>query len=370
MQFENFSLIEKQLVEILKHPIIQTIYEYIIGLYFQAKATSSKKPNTHLSCFQDYVKTIQSMPSTLIIEETEKIKNKSNFNKIDLEVLLDAIIKTKIFILSKYNTNKFELLNYKIDLTTFIHKCYIESGKYAHNESYLIYQEGIPALEISKNINKFKKLIDLAIDHSINFMIPLNLILPNYISSIKNLNPRNISFLDDTSDKHNDTNSIEVGKEIAQNFMTKNLDNKYNSVVQKDYSDLNNNIIPQKQASVSKKINSPEKNNLIKNDIIKNEEIKIGGKPKSNEKNSLTVISRKESIKHSTKHSTPIVETSNKNRTTTSVESGQNEEDSVDDSEYPESSMASDRDVITRRLEFNNRKKRTSDYKTPLEQFG
>lgn len=52
-------------------------------------------------------------------------------------------------------------------------------------------------------------------------MIPLNLILPNYISSIKNLNPRNISFLDDTSDKHNDTNSIEVGKEIAQNFMTK-----------------------------------------------------------------------------------------------------------------------------------------------------
>lgn len=44
MQFENFSLIEKQLVEILKHPIIQTIYEYIIGLYFQAKATSSKNP--------------------------------------------------------------------------------------------------------------------------------------------------------------------------------------------------------------------------------------------------------------------------------------------------------------------------------------
>lgn len=359
MQSDNFDTVDRQLTNILKYPIIQAIYEFIAESYNKAKEKTSKNNSALVQCFRDSVRLAPSLPKSFFITETEKIRNISSSNKSDLDTLIDAVIKTKICILSKFNTNKYELFNHKIEIDVFIQKCYIESCKYAYNEFHLICQDNNPT-DTSKNISHFKSLIGKSIEHSLDYMIPLNLILPNYINSLKNMNSRNITFVDNNSPVQN--NTIDVGNEIANNFLLQDT-KLLNSVVHKENENLN--IIKQtlKKPSISPKLKTEKKSPPLKLKTEKKLSIsakQIGGVDNQKEYLSVGIKPKKD------KTTLPPI-TSQK-----SLSERDEESEDIDEevSEAYNSTERSEMDVITKRRTSSRVKNDIKSQKHHIEQFG
>ena len=168
-------------------------YDGINSIYKDGIKHSSK--GEELKIFQSLLKSIPDWKSDILNNEINRIKLISNCDY--LEDLIKAVIKANLSILSNSSNIKKEL--YDIKLNDFIHNCYISIAKDIYQYPELFYHENKP-IDIKRNQRESIQVIKESIKNSIRKMIPINLILENYLydkSTIHNddINNNNIKQL-------------------------------------------------------------------------------------------------------------------------------------------------------------------------------
>lgn len=166
-----------QLVNILS----PYIYEGIQSIYNDAKKISKK--NEELKLFQTFLRKIPKWNQSIINNETKRILKESTCGDI-LEDLIKAVIKANIMLLTNTPPEKKNKLkiNYMIELPVFIHNIYIESARNIFQNPFLFYHD-YTSFELKKNQRDATTLIKTSINEAIRKMLPLNLILKEYLGN-------------------------------------------------------------------------------------------------------------------------------------------------------------------------------------------
>ena len=100
-----------------------------------------------------------------------------------LKDLINAVIKSNIMILTNTPPEKKNIpITTKIELSTFIHNCYIESARIIYNNPYLFYHK-YSLYDIKRNQRDTYSNIHNAINEAIRKMLPLSLILQEYLGT-------------------------------------------------------------------------------------------------------------------------------------------------------------------------------------------
>ena len=151
------------------------LYDGILSIYKDGSKLTEK--GTELKIFQSLLKNIPDWSNTIIENEVNRIKEISKCNF--LEDLLKAVIKSNIIIL--INNEKIDNSLYDINLSNFLHNCYISIAKdfYQFPELFI---HNLKPIDIKRNQREAIKIIKESIENTIRKMLPLNLILNNYIS--------------------------------------------------------------------------------------------------------------------------------------------------------------------------------------------
>ena len=183
--------IKNEYTEMLFNILSPLIYEGIKTLYNKAVTTYEKNegnagnnqvPNIFI-IFQILLKNIPQLNNNIIEEETTRIKEASKcFEYFD--DLIMAVFKSYIVLLT-HNTSesRSELirkkLHKKININTFIHKCYIESAKTLYDIPEL-FSHKISILESKRNHKECLEIIRASIKEAIRKSLPLKSILKEY----------------------------------------------------------------------------------------------------------------------------------------------------------------------------------------------
>ena len=164
------------------------IYEGISSLYDDAIKVA--KENEELQIFQSFLKKIPKWNASLLENETNRIITTSGCNNL-IKDLINAVIKANIMILTntppeqKHNLN----ITTKIELSVFIHNCYIETARIIYNNPYLFYHK-YSLYDVKRNQRESYNSIHVAIIEAIRKMLPLKLILQEYLgNSFNDKNP-------------------------------------------------------------------------------------------------------------------------------------------------------------------------------------
>lgn len=171
-----------QLVNIL----YSYIYEGIYSIYQDALEVCNSN-NEELKIFQQLLRKIPKWSQYVINNETIRIKKMSNQGEL-IEDLIKAVIKANIMILTNTDPSKKDKLKINHTITTeyFIHNCYIEVARNIFNNPFLLYQK-YSNYELKRNQCKCNELIKDSIKDAIRKMLPLNLILKEYLGNSFNL---------------------------------------------------------------------------------------------------------------------------------------------------------------------------------------
>jgi hypothetical protein len=155
------------------------MYEGIQSIYQDARDNSNE--NEELKQVQRLLRKIQSWNEHLIEQETNRIIKNSSKSDI-IEDLINAVIKSNIMILTNTPPEKKDNLQIKHDITTrkFIHNSYIEIARNIFQNPYLFYHK-LNAFELKKNQRECHDCIKKSIEQSIRKLLPMNIILQNYL---------------------------------------------------------------------------------------------------------------------------------------------------------------------------------------------
>lgn len=165
----------------LTNIITPLIYEGIASIYDDARNNSPN--NEELKLFQSLLRKIPSWNEYLIEQETKRIIRSSQKGEI-VEDLIKAVIKSNIMILTNTPPEKKDNMKIKHDITSqkFIHNIYIEVARNVFQNPFLFYHE-YSSFELKENQRKASELINKSIGHAIRKMLPMNMILQNYLGS-------------------------------------------------------------------------------------------------------------------------------------------------------------------------------------------
>lgn len=197
MSYEkNIVEIKNEYTTFITNIITPSIFEGIKSLYTKSIEIHNKfeeqqlrDPNAEgspgiLKIFQTCLKDIPSLNNNAIEREAERIRVSCKCSEW-FDDLIKAVIKSNIVLLT-FNGNNFDLVNQKhherIDVNDFIHKCYIESARIIYNNPELFWHE-FPPLEIKRNQRDACELIKVAIKEGIRKMLPMKLILQEYLKN-------------------------------------------------------------------------------------------------------------------------------------------------------------------------------------------
>ena len=195
---------ERNIVEIkniyttfLVNIITPLIYEGVKSVYQGAQniektfiEKGKNDPNIEnpgiLKIFQLCLKDIPTLNQHEIETETNRIKEKSKCSEW-FDQLVQAVIKSHIVLLTYNATGKTcKLVTDKhheaIDVKLFIHKCYIECARIFYNYPELFWHQ-YSTLDIKRNQREAHELIKLATNEAIKKMLPIKLILQEYLSN-------------------------------------------------------------------------------------------------------------------------------------------------------------------------------------------
>ena len=167
-----------QLVKILS----PFLYEGFDSIY---KDTINLKSNNSTSkifkIFQQFIKKIPSWNKSIITMETNRILSQSRCNY--LLDLIKAVIKSNILLLSgNSKVNNLNIEDYlDINISDFIHKCYIECARQFYSLPYL-FSHDFKIIERKKNQKECFEIIDSSIREVIRTFLPIDNILKNYLS--------------------------------------------------------------------------------------------------------------------------------------------------------------------------------------------
>jgi hypothetical protein len=165
------------------------MYEGIQSIYQDAKDNSNE--NEELKLFQSLLRKIPSWNEHLIEQETNRIIKNSSKSDI-IEDLINAVIKSNIMILTNTPPEKKDNLQIKHDILTtkFIHNSYIEIARNIFQNPYLFYHK-LNSFELKKNQRESHECIKKSIEQAIRKLLPMNVILQNYLGKTFEQNPTN-----------------------------------------------------------------------------------------------------------------------------------------------------------------------------------
>lgn len=192
----NIVDIKNEYTIFLTNIMTPLLYEGIKLIYNEAVVMEKKfiesikiDPNVKnpgvFKIFQIYLKDIPKLNNHSIEQEANRIINGSKCAEW-FEDLIKAVVKSNIVLLTfNASEKKCKLINEKlhenIDVKTFIHKCYIECSRVFYNYPELFWH-GFNTLDIKRNQREAHDLIKEAIIEAIRKMLPIKLILEEYLS--------------------------------------------------------------------------------------------------------------------------------------------------------------------------------------------
>ena len=149
----------------------------IYSIYFNCKNRVEEKNNILIS-FQQVLSEIPNWNSSVIYNETIRIKNKIPY----IEDLLTAVFISNMRLLCSIK-NKNKQIKVKVPkLEIFIHKCYIEIAEAFWSYTYL-FNENINKLDIQKNKRQIVITIKNSIEEVIRKSLPIKTILKDYLET-------------------------------------------------------------------------------------------------------------------------------------------------------------------------------------------
>jgi hypothetical protein len=195
---------ERNIVEIkniyttfLVNIISPLIYEGLKSLYENSNRADQKVKNAIktdpnvvdlgiLKIFQLCLKKIPEWNTHLIDTETKRIKEQCKCSEW-FDDLLKAVVKSNIILLTySADAKSCDIVNNKlhetVDTNFFIHSCYIECAKMFFNYPEIFYH-GYSTLDIKRNQREAIELIKKAIEEAIKNMLPIKMILQEYLSN-------------------------------------------------------------------------------------------------------------------------------------------------------------------------------------------
>jgi hypothetical protein len=204
----------------LTNILVPLIYEGIASIYDDAIKIAHQ--DEELKTFQIFLKKIPKWNNNLLENETNRILCISACPEI-LKDLINAVIKANIMILTNTHPSDKSLLkiNTKFDFKEFIHNCYIESARIFYNNPFLFYHKH-SIYDINRNQKDAKENIRNAIIEAIRKMLPLKMIIKEYLgNSFKDDSNVNIDIDISLSeaDKQNLKNMIEIDNTNNDDFV-------------------------------------------------------------------------------------------------------------------------------------------------------
>jgi hypothetical protein len=168
----------------LTNSLAPLIYEGIASIYHDARTNAND--GEELKLFQGLLRKIPSWNNHLIEQETNRITKLSQKGDI-IEDLIKAVIKSNIMILTNTPPEKKDNLRIKHDITTekFIHNAYIEVARNIFQNPYLFYHK-YESHQLKQNQRDSTDVIKKSIEQSIRKLLPMNIVLQNYLGSTFN----------------------------------------------------------------------------------------------------------------------------------------------------------------------------------------
>jgi hypothetical protein len=299
----NITEIKSEYTIFLVNVLSPLIYEGINGMYNEAKKIEEKfikaqkqKPNIEnpgvLKLFQKLLSNIPSLNNHHIENETIRLRDNSKIADI-FDDLIRAVVKSNIVLLTYNASGKTCTLvkdryHENIDIKDFIHKCYIECAKSFYNYPELFWHN-YSTIDIQRNKRDAHKIIKKSINESIRKIIPMKLILEEYLSKdyikednditgdINNADYMNIKnmLMRDLYDKENMENKNILDDDSSDDLSDGSLDDD-DGIVGGDNSDNNlENLIADNSTddvnNIDENINDIDKGvNNINSDVIDN----------------------------------------------------------------------------------------------------
>lgn len=214
MNVPLFLEIRNEYCEHLTETLIPYIYEGLNSIYIDAEKIA-KEANCEaktLLIFQKLLQSIGDWNQTKIINETDRIKQDSKTADY-FDDLVKAVVKSSIILLTYSNTvsNIIGQTFYNsLSIPSFIHYCYIECGKEAHNNPYLFFKQVDP-LDYKRNQIIINQKIQSGIVRAIRKFLPISLILKEYLANsvkiIRENSEINVNLLKNDKKSENSKNS-------------------------------------------------------------------------------------------------------------------------------------------------------------------
>lgn len=192
----NITEIKNEYTIFLVNVLSPLLYEGIMGLYKKAvdldeklEEAKKKKPDIVspgvLKLFQKLLANIPNLNNHRIESETALIRDSSKIADI-FDDLIRAVAKSNIVLLTYNASGKTCTLvkdryHENIDVKDFIHKCYIECAKSFYNYPEIFWHK-YANLDIQRNRREAHNIIKKAIHEAIRKIIPMKLILEEYLS--------------------------------------------------------------------------------------------------------------------------------------------------------------------------------------------
>lgn len=190
MNVTLFLEIKNELTEHLVDTITPYIYEGLTSIYKEAARLAEENGHSEktLMIFQKLLQSINVWSQIRINDETNRIKQSSNTADY-LDDLVKAVIRSNITLLTYSNTvsNIIGQSFYNsLTTATFIHRCYTECGKDAHNNPYLFFHD-IDPMDFKRNQIIINSKIQDGITRAIRKILPISLILKEYLVNSLNI---------------------------------------------------------------------------------------------------------------------------------------------------------------------------------------
>lgn len=190
MNVTLFLEIKEEYTEHLIDTLTPFIYEGLNSIYQEAvkSADDANSKDKTLLIFQKFLLAVNGWNQIRIEKETTRIKQLSNTADY-LDDLVRAVMKTNIILLTYSNTisNMIGQTFYNtINTATFIHRCYTECAKDAHNNPYLFYHDITP-MDLKRNQIIIQQNIRNGVIRAIRKMLPISMILKEYLVNSINI---------------------------------------------------------------------------------------------------------------------------------------------------------------------------------------
>ena len=291
---------ERNIVEIknlyttfLINIITPLIYEGIKSVYNNALVIENKfiekgkvDPNVEnpgiLKIFQLCLKDIPSLNQHEIDTEASRIKEKSKCSEW-FDDLIKAVVKSHIILLTYNATGKTcrtvkEKHHEMIKTSDFIHKCYVECARVFYNYPEIFFHK-YSTLDLKRNQREAQELIKTSISEAIKKMLPIKLILQEYLSNDYINDENNVGEQVTESNYTNMGNLVkrDLGRDVEDGKIVNVFDDgsKHSTIVEST-DNLEGGQLNDDNQKINDEINnlnennSKETNNIVDDDISDN----------------------------------------------------------------------------------------------------